>query len=124
MSEDHTVDRSTDITQSLEQLRPDETLKYNSDYLRGALKLGLLDRVTGGVKFEDNKLMKFHGIYMQDDRDISDERRKQKLEPDLRFMIRVRLPGGIATTEQGLKLDALAREHGNDTIRITTRQTF
>jgi sulfite reductase (NADPH) hemoprotein beta-component len=124
MSEDQTVDRSTDISQSLEKLGPDETLKYNSDYLRGSINLGLLDRVTGGVKFEDNKLMKFHGIYQQDDRDIRDERRKQKLEPDFRFMIRIRLPAGIVTPEQWLKLDALARDHGNDTIRITTRQTF
>ena len=124
MSEELKVDRSKDISQSLDKLGPDETLKYNSDYLRGTINLGLLDRVTGGVKFEDNKLMKFHGIYVQDDRDIRDERRKQKLEPDFRFMIRVRLPGGIATPEQLLKLDALAREHGNDTIRITTRQTF
>ena len=124
MTDDQQVDRSKDITQSLERLGPDETLKANSDYLRGSIALGLLDRITGGVKFEDNKLMKFHGIYQQDDRDIRDERRRQKLEPDFRFMIRVRLPGGVATPEQWLKLDALAQQHGGDTIRITTRQTF
>src|SRR5688572_18169277 len=99
MSEDQTVDRSKDISQSLDKLGPDETLKWNSDYLRGTINHSLLDRITGSVKFEDNKLMKFHGIYMQDDRDIRDERRKQKLEPDYRFMIRVRLPGGVATPE-------------------------
>jgi sulfite reductase (NADPH) hemoprotein beta-component len=119
-----TVDRSADITQPLENLGPDETLKYNSDYLRGSIDQGLLDRITGGVKFEDNKLMKFHGIYQQDDRDIRDERRRQKLEPAFTFMVRVRLPGGVCTPEQWLKIDALARAHGGDQIRLTTRQTF
>ena len=121
---DQQVDRSKDVSQPLDKLGPDETLKAHSDYLRGTIMLGLLDRITGGVKFEDNKLMKFHGIYQQDDRDIRDERRRQKLEPDFRFMIRVRLPGGICTPEQWLKIDALAREHGGDTVRLTTRQTF
>jgi len=119
-----TIDRSADITQPLDQLGPDETLKYNSDYLRGTIDQGLLDRITGGVKFAENKLMKFHGIYQQDDRDIRDERRRQKLEPAFTFMVRVRLPGGVCTTEQWLKIDELARAHGGDQIRLTTRQTF
>jgi sulfite reductase (NADPH) hemoprotein beta-component len=119
-----TIDRSADITQPLDQLGPDETLKYNSDYLRGTIDQGLLDRITGGVKFEENKLMKFHGIYQQDDRDIRDERRRQKLEPAFTFMVRVRLPGGVCTAEQWLKIDELARAHGGDQIRLTTRQTF
>jgi sulfite reductase (NADPH) hemoprotein beta-component len=118
------IDRSTDISQPLDKLGPDETLKYNSDYLRGSIDQGLLDRITGGVKFEDNKLMKFHGMYQQDDRDIRDERRRQKLEPAYTFMVRVRLPGGVCTAEQWLKIDALARAHGGDQIRLTTRQTF
>ena len=118
------IDRSTDISQPLDRLGPDETLKYNSDYLRGSIDQGLLDRITGGVKFEDNKLMKFHGIYQQDDRDIRDERRRQKLEPAFTFMVRVRLPAGVCTPEQWLKIDALARAHGGDQIRLTTRQTF
>ncbi|MEO5774684.1 MAG: assimilatory sulfite reductase (NADPH) hemoprotein subunit [Sphingomicrobium sp.] len=118
------TDRSTDISQPLENLGPDETLKYNSDYLRGTIDLSLLDRISGGVKFEDNKLMKFHGIYQQDDRDIRDERRRQKLEPAFTFMVRLRLPGGVATAAQWLKIDALARQHGGDMVRLTTRQTF
>ncbi len=118
------VDRSTDLSQPLDRLGPDETLKYNSDYLRGTIEHGLLDRITGGVKFEENKLMKFHGIYQQDDRDIRDERRRQKLEPAYTFMVRVRLPGGVCSTAQWLKIDELARAHGGNTIRLTTRQTF
>ena len=119
-----TIDRSADITQPLEKLGPDETLKFNSDYLRGKISFDLLDRITGGVTFESNKLMKFHGIYQQDDRDIRDERRRQKLEPALTFMVRVRLPGGVCTPEQWLKVDELAQAHGGNTIRLTTRQTF
>ena len=118
------VDRSTDLSQPLERLSPDETLKANSDHLRGNIAVDLLDRITGRVTFESNKLMKFHGIYQQDDRDIRDERRRQKLEPAFTFMVRVRLPGGVCTPEQWLKMDELAQAHGGNTLRLTTRQTF
>src|SRR5437764_5853902 len=118
------VDRSTDLSQPLDRLSPDERLKADSAYLRGKIALDLLDRITGGGTFESNKLMKFHGIYQQDDRDIRDERRRQKLEPAFTFMVRVRLPGGVCTPEQWLKIDRLARAHGGETIRLTTRQTF
>lgn len=118
------VDRSKDVSQPVEALGPDEALKLHSDYLRGTIDTGLLDRISGGVKFEDNKLMKFHGIYQQDDRDIRDERRRQKLEPAFTFMVRLRLPGGVCTPAQWLKIDELARSHGGDMVRLTTRQTF
>src|SRR5258708_4428691 len=119
-----TIDRSSDVSQPLDKLGPDERLKFESDYLRGNIAFDLLDRITGGVTFESNKLMKFHGIYQQDDRDIRDERRRQKLEPALTFMVRVRLPRGVCTADQWLKLDELARAHAGDTLRLTTRQTF
>lgn len=120
-----TIDRSRDLSQPLDQLGPDESMKDRSDYLRGRIAEGLLDRITGAVPSSDDvKLMKFHGIYQQDDRDLRDERRRQKLEPAYQFMIRVRLPGGVCTPAQWLKLDGLARAHGGETLRITTRQTF
>ncbi|SFU40401.1 sulfite reductase (NADPH) beta subunit [Nitrosomonas eutropha] len=118
------TDRSCDISQPLERLSPDETLKAGSEYLRGTIALGLLDRITSAVPGDDIKLMKFHGIYQQDDRNVRDERRRQKLEPAFQFMIRVRLPGGICTTERWLKISELACAHGNETLRMTTRQTF
>lgn len=118
------TDRSCDISQPLERLSSDESLKTESDYLRGTIALGLLDRITSAVPGNDIKLMKFHGIYEQDDREIRDERRRQKLEPAFQFMIRVRLPGGICTTERWLKISELACAHGNETLRMTTRQTF
>ena len=118
------VDRSRDRSQPLDKLGPDETLKANSDQLRGTIAKSLADPITLSVDPSDNKLMKFHGIYQQDDRDIRDERRRQKLEPAFSFMARVRLPGGVCSPSQWLKLDELGRAYGGDTVRLTTRQTF
>ncbi len=72
------VDRSSDLSQPLERLSPDEALKAGSDQLRGYIATGLLDVLTKTVPGDDPKLMKFHGIYQQDDRDLRDERRHQK----------------------------------------------
>jgi sulfite reductase (NADPH) hemoprotein beta-component len=118
------TDRSRDRSQPLERLSADERLKAGSDQLRGTIALSLLDRITGAVTEADTKLMKFQGIYQQDDRDLRDERRRRKLEPAYQFMVRVRLAGGVCTSDQWLVLDALAREHGGETLRVTTRQTF
>src|SRR5512134_2728030 len=121
---DFQVDRSRDVSQPLDHLSPAERLKADSDHLRGTIAEGLLDRLTGSISETDQQLVKFHGIYQQDDRDLRDERRRQKLEPAYQFMIRVRLPGGVCTPAQWLKLDELARAHGAGTLRVTTRQTF
>jgi sulfite reductase (NADPH) hemoprotein beta-component len=117
-------DRSRDLSQPLEKLGPDETLKARSDQLRGTIAQGLVEEITASVPGGDTKLMKFHGLYQQDDRDIRDERRRQKLEPAYTFMARVRLPGGVCTAAQWLKLDELARSYAGSTLRLTTRQTF
>ncbi|WP_374310281.1 assimilatory sulfite reductase (NADPH) hemoprotein subunit [Methylocella sp.] len=118
-------DRSRDISQPLENLSPDESMKVRSNQLRGTINEGLLDAITGMVSGDDNpKLMKFHGIYGQDDRDLRDERRRRKLEPAYSFLIRLRLPGGVVTPAQWLKLDELARLYGSSSLRATTRQTF
>ncbi|MFC5743397.1 assimilatory sulfite reductase (NADPH) hemoprotein subunit [Dyella tabacisoli] len=101
-----------------------ERIKAQSRLLRGGIAAGLADPITGAISDDDNKLLKFHGSYQQDDRDLRDERRRQKLEPAYAFMIRARLPGGVVTPVQWLEFDRLAREHGNGTLRITTRQTF
>jgi sulfite reductase (NADPH) hemoprotein beta-component len=119
-----TPDRSRDRSQPLENLGPDETLKATSDYLRGTITEGLADPVTAAIAESDTKLLKFHGMYMQDDRDIRDERRRQKLEPEFTFMARVRLAGGVCNMDQWLKLDQLGRDYGGNTLRLTTRQTF
>ncbi|WP_286886660.1 NADPH-dependent assimilatory sulfite reductase hemoprotein subunit, partial [Aneurinibacillus sp. UBA3580] len=101
-----------------------ERIKEESNYLRGTLKEVMQDRLSAGIPEDDNRLMKFHGSYLQDDRDLRNERQKQKLEPAYQFMLRVRLPGGVATPEQWLVMDELAQKNGNGTLKLTTRQTF
>jgi sulfite reductase (NADPH) hemoprotein beta-component len=101
-----------------------EDIKKRSNYLRGTLAETFEDRITGSIPEDDNRLLKFHGSYMQDDRDLRNERAKQKLEPAYQFMVRVRAAGGIVTPQQWLVMDELARKYGNGTIRLTTRQSF
>jgi sulfite reductase (NADPH) hemoprotein beta-component len=105
-------------------LTPVESIKQRSNFLRGTIVESLADAATGGLAEDDTQLSKFHGFYQQDDRDIRNERMRQKLEPSYSFMIRVRVPGGIATPAQWLALDELAQEYGNKTMRLTSRQAF
>lgn len=101
-----------------------EHIKRESNYLRGTLSSTLEDLITGSIPEDDNRLMKHHGSYMQDDRDLRNERAKQKLEPAYQFMVRVRAAGGIVTPAQWLVLDELAHKYANGTLRLTTRQSF
>jgi sulfite reductase (NADPH) hemoprotein beta-component len=101
-----------------------ERIKAKSRLLRGTLVESLADPVTGAISDDDNKLLKFHGSYQQDDRDLREERRKQKLEPAFQFMVRARLAGGVLSPSQWLSFDHIARTWANRTLRITTRQTF
>ncbi|MEF3354012.1 assimilatory sulfite reductase (NADPH) hemoprotein subunit [Paenibacillus sp. GYB006] len=101
-----------------------EEIKRRSDFLRGSLVQTLKDPITGSIPEDDNRLMKHHGSYMQDDRDLRNERAKQKLEPAYQFMLRVRASGGVVTPEQWLMMDRISHKYGNDTIRLTTRQSF
>lgn len=111
----------TNLSDKLDEM---EHIKNRSNYLRGTIKEGLADEITGAIAEDDTKLLKFHGSYMQDDRDIRDERRKQKLEPAYSFMIRVRVPGGTATADQWVAMDDISTEYANNTIKLTTRQAF
>lgn len=106
------------------RLTPVEHIKEQSRYLRGTIVESLDNQVTGSVAPEDTHLLKFHGTYQQDDRDVRNERERQKLEPAFEFMIRVRVPGGIATPAQWLEMDRLAHQYANGSLRLTTRQAF
>ena len=101
-----------------------EDIKAASHRLRGSLLDSLADPLTGALAEDDQTLIKYHGSYQQDDRDLRDERRRQRLEPAYQFMIRTRTPGGVVTPAQWLKLDAIATRYGNHSLRITTRQAF
>jgi len=107
-----------------QELSPVERLKAASRYLRGTINESLADRLTAAVAEDDAQLLKFHGTYQQDDRDLRNERAGQKLEPAYEFMIRVRATGGIVTPQQWLELDRIARVYANSSLRLTTRQTF
>ncbi|KAH5080016.1 assimilatory sulfite reductase [Parastagonospora nodorum] len=101
-----------------------EDMKAASNFLRGTIEEGLNDTSTGAISASDQQLTKFHGTYMQDDRDLRDERKAQGLEPAYSFMIRCRLAGGVATPKQWLQMDEIATKLGNETMKLTTRQTF
>ncbi len=100
-----------------------ERIKEASDYLRGTLAQGLREEITGAIAEDDQQLVKFHGMYLQDDRDLRPERTRKKMEKAFAFMIRVRIPGGAVSSQQWLALDRVARDYGNGTMRLTTRQT-
>ncbi|MBN2805275.1 MAG: assimilatory sulfite reductase (NADPH) hemoprotein subunit [Prolixibacteraceae bacterium] len=101
-----------------------EKIKYDSNYLRGSIAEGLKDEVTGAIALNDRQLSKFHGIYQQHDRDLERERKQQLLEPAYSFLIRVRMPGGLLTPAQWLRMDELSEQYANGTLKLTTRQAF
>lgn len=101
-----------------------EDIKIASNFLRGTINEGLEDLSTMAISAPDQQLTKFHGTYMQDDRDLRDERKAQGLEPAYAFMIRCRLAGGVATPKQWIQMDDISNSYGNETMKLTTRQTF
>lgn len=116
-----TEDKNSTLIEKLDEM---ERIKIESNYLRGTITEELENQITGSISKDDTKLLKFHGSYQQDDRDIRDERRRQKLEPAYSFMIRVRVPGGTSTPEQWLAMDDISNEYANGTLKLTTRQAF
>ena len=105
-------------------LSPTEKIKTSSDGLRGTLKESLLDEITGAVREHDHALVKFHGMYEQDDRDLREERALKKLDKLYSFMIRLRIPGGLITPDQWVAAHHIAGEYSTGVIKITTRQTI
>ena len=108
----------------LEKLSKNEDIKANSDYLLGTILEGLEDQSTGAISSDDSQLTKFHGTYLQDDRDLRAERVKKKLEKAFSFMVRIRVPGGLCSRAQWLEIDRLSNQFADGTIKLTTRQAF
>ena len=92
--------------------------KKASQGLRGTLKESLLDEHTGAIREDDQTLVKFHGMYMQDDRDRREERAAKKLERLYSYMIRLRLPGGLLTAQNWEALHHIAGEHSTGVIKL------
>jgi len=111
-------------TATEKKLVANEGIKAASHHLRGHIADDIADASTGGISEESNQLCKFHGLYIQDDRDLRNELKKAGKEKAFGFMLRVRLPGGRATPEQWIVLDQLASDLASPSLRLTTRQTF
>ena len=107
-----------------EKLSAVEGIKTKSDGLRGTLKESIdLDNHTGNVRPDDETLVKFHGMYVQDDRDKRAERAAKKLDKLYSFMIRLRIPGGVINAKQWIATHEISEQFGTGTLKITTRQT-
>lgn len=101
-----------------------EVAKQKSNLLRGTIDEVLKDPSIDHFEHDDMQLLKFHGTYEQDDRDLRAERRKEGLGKAYSYMIRIVLPGGMITPDQYRDLDRMADEFANGSIRITTRQAI
>jgi sulfite reductase (ferredoxin) len=109
------------VTTETKQETAVEDIKRSSNYLRGEISREL-DNDVANVSNESEQILKFHGIYAQDNRDVRRERAVKGDELDYIFMIRVAIPGGRLTTDQWLALDAASSDVADGTIRLTTRQ--
>jgi len=101
-----------------------EKIKKESSGLRGTIQEGLANDLTGAISDADMQVIKFHGMYLQDDRDRREERAEKKLERLYSFMVRLRLPGGLLTAQQWKACHHIAGEFSTGVIKITTRQTI
>jgi len=106
-----------------EKLSIIEKIKTESKGLRGSIIESLQDELTGAIREEDQAVIKFHGMYQQDDRDRREERAEKKLDRLYSFMIRLRLTGGFLKPEQWVATHDIAGEHSTGVIKITSRQT-
>ncbi len=111
-------------SETTKPLNANEGIKLASNFLRGNIAAELADTSTGTISDDSGQLTKFHGIYMQDDRDLRNALKREGREKAFAFMLRVRLPTGRATPQQWLALDGLAGELASPSLRLTTRQTF
>lgn len=111
-------------TAATKPLVANEGIKTASHLLRGPIAEDMANTATGAVSEDTNQLLKFHGLYSQDDRDQRNALKKAGLEKAYSFMLRVRLPAGKATPAQWIVLDDLANRFAAPSLRLTTRQTF
>jgi len=99
-------------------LSKNELFKQADPTLGGTIATVLADPAADRFAESDEQFLKFHGIYQQDDRDL------RKTGKQFMMMIRGRIPGGVMTTRQWLTFDRLATDYGNNTLRLTTRQSI
>jgi Sulfite reductase, beta subunit (hemoprotein) len=101
----------------------EEKIKKKSIGLRGTILDSLKDQLSGGLYKNDQIIIKFHGLYQQDNRDIREERSKKKLDRLYSFMIRLRIPGGGINHKQWMSIHNISK-NSTGVIKITSRQTI
>ncbi|MDX1971389.1 MAG: NADPH-dependent assimilatory sulfite reductase hemoprotein subunit [Candidatus Sumerlaeia bacterium] len=106
------------------KLSKNEFLKAHSDGLRGNIDQEVMDTSAPAFSEDAVQLLKHHGTYQQDNRDLRSERRKAGLDKAYSMMLRTRTPGGLMSPEQYILCDDLATKYGQDDLRITSRQGF
>ncbi len=114
----------SDTPPAAKPLVANEGIKAASHHLRGTIAADLVDTSTGAISEENGQLTKFHGLYLQDDRDVRNKLKKEGKEKAFAFMMRLRLPGGRCSTERWKVVDDIANELSWPSLRLTTRQTF
>ncbi len=106
------------ITETPVKLTHNEQIKEAIPTLAGTIAATIADDATDHFSDDDNQFLKFHGSYQQDDRDLRKTGKKYIM------MVRGRIPGGVMSSAQWRVFDDLATRYGNDTLRITTRQSI
>lgn len=99
-----------------------EQVKEASRGLRGTLSEELA-QPTPNFSKDSTHVLKFHGVYQQQDRDLRQESKQTGGAKAYQFMVRTKFPGGgRLSPEQWRQLDWLSDRWGNGTLRVTTRQ--
>jgi len=106
------------ITQTPAKLTHNEDIKAAIPTLAGTIMATISDETTDHFSDDDREFLKFHGTYQQDDRDLRKTGKKYMM------MVRGRIPGGVLTAPQWAAFDDLSAKYGNNTLRITTRQSI
>ena len=101
-----------------------EVIKEGSGYLRGTIGETLAGDESHFSE-ADYQLLKFHGIYQQDDRDLRQQLKKEGKERKYMFMVRTKNPGGgEISPRQWEALCEASDRFADGTLRVTTRQTI
>lgn len=100
------------------KLTHNEVIKQAIPTLAGNIAATMANPAADRFSEDDQQFIKFHGIYQQDDRDLRKTAKKYMM------MIRGRIPGGVMNSAQWITFDDLATQYGNNTLRLTTRQSI
>src|ERR1700733_10591707 len=106
------------MSETIAKLTHNEEIKAAIPTVAGTIAAAIANEAEDHFSQDDNQFLKFHGCYQQDDRDLRKTGKKYIM------MIRGRIPGGVMTSKQWCVFDDLSKNYGNDTLRITTRQSI